>query len=636
MSLRSPYDSGLIPNSFHSPQNIVKSETVFDKTTPLHIVSFYNQAHLIQPVIELSTIEIDSVDSQGNTALSVASARGNTECVRVLLSLDAHPLIYNRDGVPSLFIALRHKRVEVARLLLSTCRRDVLAVTDGRGYTVIHYAVITNDTAFLNELSEMWSVDDMINNTSNVSVSTPLHIAAMFGCSNSIQWLINKGAQINIENEMGEIPLILSIKHKHEQATHILLEHSPINIPDNYGQLPIHHAASKGNFNLIKELASRYPIGMQKPDTNGNYPYHCAVESDNIDVLDIFYTSTQFLTRANSNGMTPLMLAVALEKHISFDYFIKKGASLSAKTLGGTTMFLSAVSHGKLSMVKRLFDIDPSFINDTDLKGNTAFHHAVQNRQMEIYFFDSNSFGETPLHIGCIVGNITILKKLIEDYKHPITPLTILQRSPFHYAVLAGNLDVIQYIKQFVTVNDVCHDKNKLTPLHYCCSKGMVHMIDFLVKYFPKFLNERDGCGRTPLHVAVVFNDALCVERLISHQCSTSEIDIRGLTAEQSAINRGYIHLPIADWIPVKKAEVINKYKSGGDERFLDLVIGKIINVVWEHVNGWSLGVDEEKHVGLFPSDRCKYLVMNEFELEKFKELMKKKKFTKRNIDKKE
>ena len=52
-------------------------------------------------------------------------------------------------------------------------------------------------------------------------------------------------------------------------------------------------------------------------------------------------------------------------------------------------------------------------------------------------------------------------------------------------------------------------DQNKLSILNYAAGLGHVHLIDFLCTRFPDILTQRVGCGRSPLHVAVVMNYAL-------------------------------------------------------------------------------------------------------------------------------
>ena len=58
---------------------------------------------------------------------------------------------------------------------------------------------------------------------------------------------------------------------------------------------------------------------------------------------------------------------------------------------------------------------------------------------------------------------------------------------------------------------------------------GYVHLIGILGTRIPDTQTQRDGCGRSPLHVAVVMNDALGVMELLPLGVPTQTRDIRGL-----------------------------------------------------------------------------------------------------------
>ena len=287
-----------------------------------------------------------------------------------------------------MLFALRFNHPDVARAIIkATSDIDMaLSVIDSSGYTILHYAAFCNDDDLLDEMNSMSSLDYLTENSDNPSCSTPLHYAASNGNYKVVRWLLEHGASPNTENCMGQIPLLLAVKNNHIECVDLLLDISPVKEPDNYGQLAIHYAAVNTNLEMLDKVFKSYPDGIKKADTNGNYPYHNAVKSNDKDVLDFFYgheNGKSLLVKKNSNGMTPLMLAVACNASESVQYLLDMGASYYVQTMSGTTPFLLACAYGKLEMAQMLFNNDPSVINDKDKNGNTAAHFAVQNNQLE-------------------------------------------------------------------------------------------------------------------------------------------------------------------------------------------------------------------------------------------------------------
>ncbi|ELP92586.1 ankyrin repeat-containing protein, putative [Entamoeba invadens IP1] len=654
----SPYLVGLNPTRYQLKNMSSNDNTSNEDITPLHVSVFHKKNDFIDRLIGSYEMNVNSQDLYGDTSLIVSSQIGNLEATQKLLKYNADKNILNRHGQTALFVALRFNHADVALELLSSMAgsEEWLNITDNLGYTILHYASFTNSLEVLDKLEQSCFIDQMVTNTTNPACCTPLHIAAANGNDLVVQWLLNKGASCETENCMGQSPLLLAIKYNHLSTINILLPLSTPNIPDNYGQLALHYAAAVGlPLEVLRAISSAYPQAVNKMDTNGNFPFHHAVKSDSLDVLQFFFqslnvqlntttSSANLLVKKNSNGMTPLMLAAALGNMKSFSYIKRLGGDIYASTMSGSTPFLLSCAYGRLKMAQSLFMEDPSVLSDVDHSGNTAVHYAVQNNRVEVLNWlktvggnlikKGNEIGETPLHLACLCGYKGIIESL--TFALSMTDVTVSGRTPFHYAVLGGHLGVVKQARHSAEMACFAADKNRLTPLHYCAMNGMVHLVNELLAACPALLNARDGCGRTPLHIAVVCDDAVMVKRLLEHGADVNQLDIRKMTAGQSAINRGFVHCyelinGQKEFTVLKRVRMVSEFQMT-DDNLLSLEINNVVDVFWENKKGWALGQSHGKY-GLFPLAKGVTLPLEKDEQKKIGVVLEGKKMVKKNVD---
>ncbi|KAL7721844.1 Inversin-A [Entamoeba marina] len=649
----SPYSVGLSPTSYQMRFLSQSNRKTNDEITPLHVSVLHQKTDFIKGLIQSYNIDVNHQDDYGNSSLMIAAMKGYVDCIEELFRFNANTSLINQYGQTAILLALRYNHPEAAKLILNNLSNpfQTLSSTDNAGYTSLHYAAYCNDGELLEMIDQLSFVDDMLLNTINPSCSTPLHIAAANGNVTALQFFLNHGGDITSENCMGQSPLLLAISNGHLETVQLLLDISQVNVPDNYGQLALHYAAAGQNVEIVKIVYAAFPNATEKMDTNGNFPYHHAVKSNCRSVLDFFYLNQKrLLVKKNSNGMTPLMLAVACGALESFNYLRELGGDVYVSSMSGTTPFLLTCAYGKLEMAEILFNEDPSVIEDRDNSLNTAAHFAAQNNRISTLKWlrsiapeiitRSNKFGESPLHIACLCGFIQMIETL-QVFGLSLNDTTKLFRTPLHYAVLGGHSSILSKFSRGAPSSCFSGDKNKLTPLHYATAFGFIHMIDSLIDSHPELLNARDGCGRSPLHIAIVMNDACSISKLLIRGADTTMVDIRKLTPAQSAINRGFIHCyelltqntTTTSFTAIKKLKVTTPFPVT-DDKFLPLNKGDIVDVYWEHKKGWALGSVDGKY-GLFPLTKGTLQTLSTEEQQKVNEILSLKKMVKKNADKK-
>ncbi|KAL7720690.1 Ankyrin repeat domain protein [Entamoeba marina] len=587
---------------------VLSNNSPLEHTTPLHLAVYLKRSDLLPFIIPL--IPINTVDVHGKTALMIACEHGDEIMAKELLRNQASALVMDNQGICAITAALRHGYSELAVLLLENGIVDAGLLTDIRGYSLLHYACFCHDTIALQRINEICDLTIYLNDSCNSGVSTPLHISALSGSTAMCKWLLQHGADVNSENEMGETPLIVSLKHRNYDCVTLLLQYANPQIPDNYGQLPLHHAATSNELDIIKKVANSFTQAFNKTDTHGNYPFHCSTQSNSPNVLHFFFSREKnILQRANSYGLTALHSAVACGTEQSVKTLLEYGASVTVRSLRGTTPFLLAVSNNQLECAQILFNYDPSVIHDIDNSGCTSFHYACQTGAFEMleYLYQIapsllnvvNYLNELPLHYACLGGHISVVHKLIE-WGCIVNTKTITGRTAFHYAVYGGHLQLLGLLQIPQLV-----DHFGLTCAHYCCALGNPHLLQKIIQIFPNCLDVVDTCGRLPLHIAIIFNDAISV-------------NLRGLDPINSALHRGHIHI----------YELLLGVRP---ER--GTVIGKMIAtspILWEHPSGWALGIVNGEY-GVFEINKGNVVELDNEEKAVLTELLSLRKFSKRS-----
>lgn len=131
--------------------------------TPLHLAALTAQPNLARLLL-LAGAQISCRDGRGNTALHLACAAGDIECLRALLCTlpqnQRPPLDQkNYDGETCVHIAALSGHIEIQRLLI-WYGADINAREGKGGYTALHIAVERGDEAlvqFLLEVKGLWA-----------------------------------------------------------------------------------------------------------------------------------------------------------------------------------------------------------------------------------------------------------------------------------------------------------------------------------------------------------------------------------------------------------------------------------------------------------------------------------------------
>jgi ankyrin repeat protein len=161
----------------------------------------------------------EQVEPDGETALILAASRGDLNIVKQLLARNADPNINDKGNFTALFRALAGRHNEVAELILAQPKLDLNARGLNKVTALITYA--SRDSEDI--------VKDLINRGADVTLQdgdgdTALHLTVQNGNVNLTKMLLAKKAPVNVKNKVGGTPLMWAASTGNDELAQLLLE----------------------------------------------------------------------------------------------------------------------------------------------------------------------------------------------------------------------------------------------------------------------------------------------------------------------------------------------------------------------------------------------------------------------------
>lgn len=200
---------------------------------------------------------IDNLDAQtpaGRTLLSIAASSGNLDEVNNLLGRGANASIADSAGLLPIHWAVQGGNLKVLEVLLS--KTLDINIKDKTHRTPLVIAA---------ELCNLDAVNYFLSLGADASIANdfgllPIHWAAQYGNLKMTEALRSKTKDINLKDHLHQrTPLSFAAgagarTDSLAVVNYLLKEGADASIADDFGLLPIHWAAQKGNLNIVKAL----------------------------------------------------------------------------------------------------------------------------------------------------------------------------------------------------------------------------------------------------------------------------------------------------------------------------------------------------------------------------------------------
>jgi ankyrin repeat protein len=128
-------------------------------------------------------------------------------------------------------------------------------------------------------------------NRKNKNGESPLSLSSSECFLKGMKLLIDRGANINVQDKYGRTPLHLACENvdseRHHECIEYLLQHGANpSIQDDFGRTPLHTAVEKGCLECVRLLMQVGNANPNLPDAHGDLALHIAARKMDLDLME--------------------------------------------------------------------------------------------------------------------------------------------------------------------------------------------------------------------------------------------------------------------------------------------------------------------------------------------------------------
>ena len=180
--------------------------------------------------------------------------------------------------------------------------------------------------------------------------NVPLHYSAYYGALKVTQFLVEKGADVNIKDVGGVTPLSMAAYGNHTAVARFLVKNgADVNIRDEDGGTPLLNAAYNNNFELVKFLVE-HGADVNIKTVDGQTPLINAAGLGNFEMVKFLVEHGADVNVQNKDGITPLINAVFAGNVEVVKFLLRHGAKIKPEMK--KTLLIESVQRGNKDMIK--------------------------------------------------------------------------------------------------------------------------------------------------------------------------------------------------------------------------------------------------------------------------------------------
>ena len=320
----------------------------------------------------------------GNAPLlnEILQSLNSTERISVLAAQDYTDKVLEKENVISipckttpLIVAVQSGNLDCVKVLLNY-KADI--EEQGESF---RYLVFPPD--------DMWNVSKF----ESAYTCPPLFLAAANGNLDILSYLFEQGANVNASSSSEETdswfvpsefddylpiwrtPLIVALTNGHNDAFTFLIDKgADVNLQDHVGYTALHHAVESRNFDAVSCLVHNGADVNLFTSINKHTPLMSACQFHNMDAINVLLNKGADVNLQDRDGKSALHFACS---DICY-WLIQNLADVNMCDNHNCTPLMQASSKSDVKKVAMLVE-NQAKVDLQDMNGNTALHHAMHN-----------------------------------------------------------------------------------------------------------------------------------------------------------------------------------------------------------------------------------------------------------------
>jgi ankyrin repeat protein len=487
----------------------------------LHIAVLMKNMSMVQALTRVKGVRVDIRGSRGRTPLYEAVQLDELPIVTHLIQRGADPKKCDSSG-KSVFHAACGAGASVGTLdLLLALEGVYLNLTDKAGWQPIHVAASNGYSSTVDYLLQRGADLEAVNRAG----LTSLHVAASYGKVNVLQLLMDRGHRINCVQRSGLTPLHLACSNMHSLCVELLIrEGALLTLVNSQGRLPLHSAVLSQKLEIVKLLCESAAFDPQQFVQRDNFqwtPFALACGRGASEIVTYILTFSgvidPLIHACNRLGSSPLHIAASMGQAANVQALVQARAPLEMIDLQGFIPLFSAIYHGNLETVQLLID------------AGSDVHHVSEHAM-------------TAMHVCASRGHFHLVDYLashgVEINRENSDGITPLMQSVLLDAT-EGHVTMIHALHQAGAAVDQ-QNARKQSAMQKACSLGKLTAMHCLLECGAS-LQLIGPHGWTLLHASVHHNHPAMFSLLKDNHFEISSIDDQGSTALHLACSDGLL-----------------------------------------------------------------------------------------------